>query len=204
MACNLETLLIEKSDFDCIGQVAKHCSWDQLCIFIREQQNLYLLPKIGYCLFSKLMANPTDTVVQKLLCGGEYTGCNGIVKYQFGLKRVLVHASYAAYIYRHGFIDTPFGVVQKLNQDSLPAPIIELKSIKNEHYTNAELYFEGVKDFICTVKDNELFKDCFCENSFANLIDYGNFIDSIHCNSCCGKSEVQTQRRQYSFSNIEK
>lgn len=204
MDCSLEDLLIDKADFDCIGQVAKHCSWDQLCVYIREQQNLYLLPKIGYCLFSKLMQNETDPIVQKLLCGGEYVGCNGIVKYQFGLKRVLVHASYASYIYRHGFIDTPFGVVQKLNQDSLPTPIAELKGIKNEHYTNAELYFEGVKDYICTIKTNDLFKDCFCESSFANLIDYGRYMDSIHCDSCCGSLGTDTQRRQYSFSNIEK
>jgi hypothetical protein len=61
-----------------------------------------------------------------------------------------------------------------------------------------------VKDFICTIKDNDIFKDCFCENSFANLIDYGKYMDSIHCNSCCGAGEIQTQRRQYSFSNIEK
>lgn len=204
MSCNLETLLIEKSDFDCVGQVAKHCSWNDLCIYIREQQNLYLLPKIGYCLFSKLMANPEDEDIQKLLCGGEYTGCNGIVKYQFGLKRVLAHATYAAYVYRHGFQDTSVGVVQKLNDNSLPAPLSELKSIKNEHYTNASLYFEGVKDYICTIKNNELLKDCFCEGSFANLIDYGNFIDSINCNSCCGNGTQQQQRRQYTFNNITK
>jgi hypothetical protein len=116
----------------------------------------------------------------------------------------LVHASYAAYIYRHGFIDTPFGVVQKLNQDSLPTPIAELKGIKNEHYTNAELYFEGVKDFICTIKTEDIFKDCFCENSFANLVEYGRYIDSIHCNSCCGNGTATEQRRQYTFSNIER
>jgi hypothetical protein len=98
-----------------------------------------------------------------------------------------VHASYAAYIFRHGLVDTPFGVVQKLNQDSLPTPINELRSIKNEHYNNAEMYFSKFKDFIYTLREETIIKDCYL--------------------STCGKNELQesdTQKRQYSFSNVSK
>lgn len=184
--CNLENIWIDKSDFDCIGQVAKHCDWDQLCVFIREQKNLFIIPKIGYCLVKIIDANPSDETVQKLLCGGEYEKPDGTPGYFFGLKRVLTHASYAAYIFRHGMVDTPFGVVQKLNQDSLPTPLNELRSIKNEHYNNALLYMDDFKAFLDTFKDVPLLSDCF-ENS---------------CNP--GQDNVQTQRRQYSFANITK
>jgi hypothetical protein len=191
MSCNLETLLIDKSDFDCIGQVSKTCSWDQLCIYIREQQNLFLLPKIGYSILKLIKENHDDSNIQKLLCGGEYIGCNGSKKYQFGLKRVLVHASYAAYIYRHGYVDTPFGVVQKMHKDSIPAPLTELKGIKNENYTNAELYYEGVEDYLCSVKSSQIFANC--EN-----------FSQKKCNTCSGTEEKKEQRRQYSFSNVIK
>lgn len=184
--CNLENIWIDKSDFDCIGQVAKHCDWDQLCIFIREQKNLFIIPKIGYCLVKVIDANLTDETIIKLLCGGEYEKPDGTPGYFFGLKRVLTHASYAAYIFRHGMVDTPFGVVQKLNQDSLPTPLNELRSIKNEHYINALLYMEDFEGFLDTFKDVPLLSDCF-ENS---------------CRT--GQENASTQRRQYSFANISK
>lgn len=189
MSCTTENLIISRPDFDCIGQVAKHCNWEQLCLYIREQQNLYLLPKIGYCLLEKLKddANAEDPIIKKILGGAEFTNAAGHKDYFFGLKRVLAHASYAAYIFRHGLVDTPFGVVQKLNQDSLPTPINELRSIKNEHYNNAEMYFSKFKEFIYTLKDENIIKECYL--------------------ATCGKNELQegdTQKRQYSFSNVSK
>ncbi|MBE4949897.1 DUF6712 family protein [Chryseobacterium culicis] len=159
ITCSLENNLIQKSDFECIGQVVKHCDWEQLCIFIREQTNLWLIPKVGYCLVSKITSNADNELINKIWCGSEYD-CGGKLKIHFGLKRALVHACYAAYVFRHGFIDTASGIVQKLNQDSTPAPINELKSIMNEHYRNADLYLEMTKDFLCTIKNEEIIKDC--------------------------------------------
>lgn len=164
--CNIEANLISKSDFECIGQVAKHCDWEQLCVFVREQTNLWLIPKVGYCLISKINSNPESELIKKIWCGSEYE-CSGKLMIHFGLKRVLIHASYAAYIFRHGYIDTAVGVVQKINQDSVPTPINELKSIMNEHYRNADIYLEMVKDYLCTIKNEELIKDCVqfdCKN----------------------------------------
>jgi hypothetical protein len=185
MACELEEIWLKQEDFDCIGQVAKHCDWSQMCIYIREQKNLFLLPKIGYCLMQKIDENFTDELIDRILCGGEFE-IGGEKHFFFGLKRVLVHASYAAYILRHGLIDTPFGVVQKLNQDSVPANLNELKGIKNEHYNNALLYFENFSLFLSTISEEDLIKECFV-------------------NTCGINSQgVKTQKRQYSFSNISK
>lgn len=177
-----EDLLIGQIDFTCIGQVAEHCNWDQLCVFVAEQQNLTLLPKIGDCLFALLVRwaqeeipDTPDQDFHKLFCGGEYVGCDGKTKVQFGLKRALVHWSYGAYIYRHSYIDTPFGVVQKASQDSLPAPIGELRAINQEQRNAGERYWQMTKDFICTLKDKEPFKecledcDCCCKCSYCEL-----------------------------------
>lgn len=191
ITCNLENIWLEQNDFDCIGQVAKHCDWNQLCIYIREQKNLYLLPKIGYCLMKKIEENLTDPTIIKLLCGGEYNDTSGNLRYFFGLKRVLIHASYGNYILRHGAVDTPFGVVQKLHNDSLPVPMNELKSIQNEHYKNADMYFMEFENFINANITNPLISSCF---------------NSV--NGCGIKNnnelQIDTQRRQYTFNNISK
>lgn len=190
ITCSLEENLITKSDFECIGQVAKHCNWEQLCVFIREQTNLWLIPKIGYCLISKIKDNQENEIIKKIWCGSEYE-CNGKPKIHFGLKRVLIHASYGAYIYRHGYVDTATGVVQQLNKDSVPAPIHELKSIMNEHYRNADLYLEMVNDFLCTIKDEEIIKDCI-------------IIDCKNCGCSGNKNEVEKQNRNSIGKNITK
>lgn len=178
--CNLEENLITKADFECIGQVAKHCNWEQLCVFIREQTNLWLIPKVGYCLISKITSNQDNELIQKIWCGSEYE-CSGKLKIHFGLKRVLIHASYAAYIFRHGYIDTSVGVVQKINQDSVAAPINELKSIMNEHYKNADIYLDMVKEYLCTIKEEPLIKDCIqfdCKGCGCNHKNQGSEIQN--------------------------
>lgn len=187
---SIEDGLISKSDFECIGQIAKHCNWDQLCIYIREQTNLWLIPKVGFCLINKIIENPENEILKKIWEGSDYE-CLGQKKVHFGLKRVLIHASYGAYIFRHGYIDTAIGVVQKINQDSVPAPINELKSIMNEHYKSADIYFEMTNDYICTIKDEYIIKDCI----------------QVDCKKCgCGKQNEQKdlQTRSPFGSNISK
>lgn len=202
---NLEPLLIQKEDFDCIGQVSKHCNWDQLSIFIREQQNLSLLPKVGQCVYDKLLKycegwclGTNNSVVEAqvlkhLFIGGRYTACDGTSKVHFGLKRMLVHWAYGAYVYRHGLIDTPFGVVQKVNQDSIPADLKYLEKINVEQRNNAEYYWQLTRDYLCSVRDSEILADC-------NICDC---ISDCLCNTCTGKGMTK-QRRGMRFSNVSK
>ena len=187
MENSINNVWVELSDFECVGQIGIHCNWNQLCVYIKEQKNLFILPKIGYCLVKLIDENPEDEVISKLLNGGEFENKNGIKDYFFGLKKVLCHASYASYIFRHSSIDTPFGMVQKVNQDSLPVPLNELRSLKNEHYTNAIMYMDKFNAFLDTLRQEDILKDCF---------------DNI--NKHCIKDDPETQRRQYSFANVEK
>lgn len=202
---NLEPLLIDKYDFDCIGQVAKHCDWETLCIFIREQQNLSLLPKIGSCLYDLLVKYDLgycvsggyegEDVLRHLFNGGRYTGCDGTVKMHFGLKRSLVHWAYGAYIYRHGIVDTPFGAVQKLHQDSVPIDMKVLKTLNIEQRSNAENYFKMTLDYLCGVKNCEPLAEC----------NVCGCIDSCECNYCKTGGKGKTlQRRISKFANISK
>lgn len=184
---SITNMWVDKSDFDRIGQIGKHCDWNQLCIYVEEQKNLFMIPQIGYCLTKKIDENIDSEVIQKILNGSEFTNQYGQSDYFFGLKRILCHASYASYIFRHGSVDTPFGVVQKVNNDSLPVPLNELRSLKNEHYNNAKMYMDKFKAFIDTLKSDDLIKDCF-----------------NNINEHCSNLDPNTQRRQYSFANVEK
>lgn len=191
----MEQLLLNREDFDCIGQVAEHCDWNQLCIFIREQQNLSLLPKIGHCLYRRLESHLNGESIkgfESLWNGGSYTSCNGSEKIHFGLKRILVHYAYGAYVYRHGYVDTPFGVVQKVNTDSIPAPIKELKSLNIEHRNNAEYYWEMTLDYICSVKKDPEFNECYSCGSC-----------NCSCGHCDGRGKTK-QNRGISFKNISR
>lgn len=213
MSCELEYLWIGKDDFDCIAQVAKHCDWNKLCIYIREQQNLSLLPKIGQCLFNKLecykkyqdcidaegescddceFTGEEQSILKNLLCGGIYEGCDGQTKKHFGIQRMLVHYAYGSYAYRHGYTDTPFGIVQKANQDSLPAPLSELRKIMQEHQNNAEYYWKMTQDYLCSIKDDKLIKDCIDCKKCKYL-----------CNHCTGGVHTE-QNRGMSFRTVSR
>lgn len=200
MSCELEPLLIDRDDFDCVGQVAEHCDWDQLCVYIREQQNLSLLPKLGQCLYNMITCWKLEedcgytpeqlAIIENIFCGGTYTACDGSKKRHFGVKRMLIHYAYGAYIYGHGYQDTPVGVVQKTNQDSLPAPLNELRNIDKKNRNSAEYYWEMTKDYLCTLKDTEPFASCICDCGC-----------SCACKHCQGKTK---QNRGVNFKNISK
>lgn len=206
MKNNFEPVILCEDDFKGIVQVSSHCDWNQLCFYIREQQNLSLLPKIGQCLFDKILkysqgwflkSNPCQEdeadILKHLLLGGRYQACDGSSKIHFGLKRVLVHWVYGAYVYRHGIVDTPFGVVQKVNNDSIPIDVTILKNLNIEHRNNAEYYWSLTKDFLCSVKDCPELADC-------NICDC---IKDCRCSTCSKKTNT-LQRRGSKFSNISK
>lgn len=193
-----EPILISKEDFACIGQVAKHCDWEQLCIYIREQQNLSLLPKIGQCLYDKLLKYcegwhvDGKDVLMSVWNGGRYKGCDGNDKVHFGLKRVLVHWAYGAYVLRHGLVDTPFGMVKKLNQDSIPVEDKLLEALNREHRNNASYYYAMTNDFICSMKDCAPLDECYQCGC------------SCQCGYCKDGGGATLQRRGATFKNISK
>lgn len=195
---DLEPLLISREDFSSIAQVAYHCDWDQLSSFIREQQNLSLLPKIGQCLYSLIVkfcqgwdlgeastgCECPKEIMNHLWNGGHYIACDGKRKIHFGLKRSLVEWSYGAYIYKHGFVDTPFGPVQKVHEDSIPVQPKDLKNLSIDHRNNAEFYYEMTKEFICSVKKCAPISECIgCD-----------CVDSCSCSTCSGKRSTLQNR----------
>ncbi len=147
-------MLINENDFLGIKQISKHCSFDIISNYIKEREELDLISLIGAPMYFDLIENSTDSKYQLLLNGDSFSDCLGNQIKHFGLKRVLIFLSYANFVLESGYISTPFGMVQKLGEDSVPVPMSELTNLSNRNKRIAYDYFELTKSFICSKKDD--------------------------------------------------
>ena len=172
--------LVTRLDFSGITQIATHCDWDVMTQYVLERQNLDILKLLGNCFYVDVVKNCTTNEYQDLLNGSTFeTECGGETKemVHFGLKRVLVHFAYGAYIYRHGIVDTPFGVVMKQSRDSVPVSQADLKIVHDENRKMGYSYWKQTLEYLCANKelfpkmDTSICKSC----------------DSCGCSKCDGK-----------------
>lgn len=194
----METLWIQRSDFLGIVNISEHCAEGDEILnqFIRESQNLDMMGLLGNCFYNEISGKLTDAEYQDLLEGSTYI-VNSKDKTHFGLKRVLIHYAYAAYIYRGGMVDTPFSFVQKTSKDSIPVPTSELRNLHDENRRIARSYWDMTFDYLCNNKDLfECFDDCDCP--VTDCDECG----SEDCESCSGRSA--NKRRGFRLKVIKK
>lgn len=161
--CNLDDLIVDLMDFDCIAGVSSHCTIDVLCKHIREAQDINLSNKIGWGLLDEVINNLENPDYNDLLCGSTFEYCGRKEKH-FGLKRVLVHYAYALYKYNGNYKDTSTGTVYKHTADSAPVGEDILKRIRNEHFNLAKEYWLMTEKYLCANKDIFTeFDDCNCK-----------------------------------------
>lgn len=183
-------MIVQQSDFKCVGDVAVHCDLSKLCIAINEAEEFDLsslfcdfwptIVKINtevseyktlLAAYNKCIADEEpDCIVpnvpenyeikNSLINGGNYTSCNGKTKNHLGVKRILVYYSYARYCIINNFNDTPNGAVSKTNDFSIPKSIKELESFSNKYRTMGFESYKKTLDFICHNK--EVFTDTNC------------------------------------------
>lgn len=150
-------LMVSRTDFEDVVQVSKHCEFDVLEEYILERQEMDMMGLLGNCFFTDVMENLNEASYGDLLDGSTFdVECGGSTKKltHFGLKRVLIHYAYAAYVYRKNFVDTPFNVVIKQAQDSVPATPEQLFKLHNEHRRIAFKYWEMTLEYLCANKDD--------------------------------------------------
>jgi hypothetical protein len=150
--CNNQISIIEQSDFDCIGQVAKHCDLPKLCIAIQEAQTFDLLPLLCSDFYSDVLDNFETVGYKDLFCGSTFLGCGNKKQIHFGLKRVLVYYSYSRYILINAYNDTANGLVQKQNDWSVPTPLKEIQNISDRYRNMAKDCFEMTLKYLCKNK----------------------------------------------------
>lgn len=163
MICNNNNSLIDQSDFDCIGDVARHCDLKKLCIAINEASDFDMPDMLcdfwnqGLAIIQEVKSYqqalkecqdnpdcetppiPPENYDQKLalVCGGDYTACNDNIRHQNGLLRAWVYYAYSRYVVLNGFNDTPNGQVQKTNDWSIPKPLKEVQSFADKYRSMA-------------------------------------------------------------------
>lgn len=184
MQCNNSNILLIQSDFDCVGEVAKHCDLSKLCIAIGEAQEFDLSGLFCYFwndivdiwneidLYQEALTEyeqcvldggidcvepeiPTDYDLKlNLICGGSFESCNGRVRYHLGVKRILVYYSYARYLLVNSLNDTPNGSVTKTNDFSILTPLKDIERNADRFRTMGYESYKKTLNFICANRES--------------------------------------------------
>lgn len=172
--------LLNRSDFEGIGDIANHCDLNKLNIAINEASD-FDMDGI-YCGFwQDILDNWTneDEKWVNLIDGGDYSGCNGTRKHA-GIKRIWAYYSYSRYIMINGFNDTPSGLVSKTNQFSIPTPLKELQAYSDKYRNMGLALYKKTNGYLCLNSD-----------FFVNFNTYD--CAPCGCNGECGKSRTSTK-----------
>jgi hypothetical protein len=116
-------------------QIAKTGFDDKINDLIIEAQWMDLRPLLGEALFNDI--NTNIATYTDLMDGGAYD-YKGVTYINQGLKAVAVYYFYARYAYFGSVTDTPFSLVEKLNDKSKP---VELSFKKSMYKNNQEMAF---------------------------------------------------------------
>lgn len=162
---------ITAQDFNCIGNIAKHCDLPKLCIAIDEAKHFDLVPLFCFDFLNSIINSEESTPeITTLINGGEFVNCNGKTEYCHGVKRVWVYFAYARYLLINRLNDTPNGVVGKINEWSVPTPIQEVTDFSNKYRRMGKEAFKSVEKYLCTNKEHfpkfnaKTCKDCGCDD----------------------------------------
>lgn len=148
--------LITRNDIAKYRQVSKTPNDDKLNEMILDAQMLDLQPLLGEKLYNKIMANPNNYT--DLMDGGTYP-YNDEDYTNYGLIMVLSYFAYARYMMFGSVIDTPFSVVEKLNNDSRPVESNNKKSIYSLNRDAAFQIWDNVKNYLIRT-NNPDFNNC--------------------------------------------
>jgi len=137
--------LITRNDIARYRQIAKTPHDDKLNEQILDAQLLDLQPLIGERLFNKVLQAPEE--YSDLLDGCIYEH-DGISYTNYGLTMVLTYFAFARYMMFSSVIDTPFSVVEKLNDSSRPAEASAKKNIYTLNREAANQVWDNVKNYL--------------------------------------------------------
>jgi hypothetical protein len=163
---------ITEIDIKEVINVNNGCCKNDLELHLDRALETIIIPKIGYCFYKNIVNNPSNEISIKII-----DGCEFLNTIHYGLKRAIIYFAYADYLLLKSYQDTPFGIVQKVHNDSLPVPINELNKIKSKYEDLAEFNLNKTICYIDTVRANELFSDCEsdCETKTENRINYSSY-----------------------------
>lgn len=148
--------LITRNDIAKYRQISKSANDAKLNEMTLDAQLLDLQPLLGESFYNKIMANPSE--FEELLNGGIYD-VDSISYTNYGLKMVLAYFTYARVIMFSSIIDTPYSVVEKLNDTSRPADASSKKTIYSLNRDAAFQIWENVKKYLSRTHSSD-FNHC--------------------------------------------
>lgn len=143
------SLLINRTDFANNHRQVTESNFNTgtLNQHISDAQFIDIQKLLGVDFYNDLIRNSTDAKYQTLLNGGEYTYQSNTYT-NVGLKSVIVFYAYSRYILAGSQTDTPFGYVQKTNQNSQEVPQAQKRDISKQNQQTAYNYWENVQAFL--------------------------------------------------------
>lgn len=91
---------------------SKHIDDGEVNTFIRECEDIYIIPAIGLVRFKALQENTQDVKIKILLEGGEYEDKEGTLKKCSGIRLALSYFVYAKMVMSDGGLLTRTGLMQ--------------------------------------------------------------------------------------------
>jgi hypothetical protein len=149
-------LLITRTDIAKYKQISKTPHDDKLNEQILDAQIIDLQPLLGERLYNKILNAPENYT--DLLNGGPYSH-NEESFNCYGLKMILSYYAYARYVMFGSSIDTPFSIVEKLNENSRPVENTQKKSIYILNRESASQLWDNIKNYLVRT-NNPDFNHC--------------------------------------------
>lgn len=165
----MTTKLISASDFNPYKTLSINVNAvKKVDPFILEAQEFDLKNLMGdsfyYDLIKDFNNSPSLSKYYDLFNGSTYI-CDGNEIYQSGIKAVLIYLSYSRYVAVSNIEATAFGTVHKKEEFSEPVSESTIKRLKDQAYSGALEYWQGVEKFIkSNFNDYPLFKGCHLKN----------------------------------------
>lgn len=143
------TLLVNSNDFATHNRALTQSNYNNgsLDQSISDAQFEDVQGLMGLDFYNDLMRNHADTKYQDLLNGGTYT-YKDITYTHHGLKSVIVYYAYSNYILFGSQVDTPFGLIEKDNNNSsrVTEDAKRTKAKKNQNLGYS--YWDNVRIFL--------------------------------------------------------
>lgn len=141
---------------------SKHIDEDEVCSYIRECEDMTIIPAIGFDTYEKLLSDNLSDDEKTLLNGGTWVqgivgrcnGQNGLRRKCSGLKTALSYFVYAKMIQSDGSIVTRTGAMR--HNDEYASHIEDKKARYNDVMNVAEEYLSGCLQYWKSVKSEDV------------------------------------------------
>jgi hypothetical protein len=135
--------------------VSIHIDEDEVQAFIREAEDMYIIPAVGYDVCKRLTETKREELSDDdkiLLSGGEWTDVKGNVRYCNGLKKTMAYFVYARMSRSDGSIIARTGFMSHNDEYASHVADVDKRKRYNDIMEVAEQYLSGCLSYWKSIK----------------------------------------------------